>query len=75
MKDLKYEHQSTFPLWEGSNLILGTGKENKIFIVRTPAAIMFLHQILQKFLLWCQKNSLPTQMNLYSPSMFHHTIL
>ena len=28
MKDLKYEHQSTFALWGGSNLILGTGIEN-----------------------------------------------
>ena len=48
MKDLKYEHQSTFPFWEGSNLILGTGKENEIFILRTPAAIKFFHQILKK---------------------------
>ena len=46
MKDLKYEHQSTFPLWGGSNLILGTGTENQIFIVRTPATIKLFHQIL-----------------------------
>ena len=31
MKDLKYEHQSTFSLWGGSNLILGIGRENQIF--------------------------------------------
>ena len=48
MKDLKYEHQSIFPLWGGSNLILGTGMENQIFILRTPAAIKFFHQILKK---------------------------
>ena len=42
MKDLKYEHQSTFPLWGGgSNLILGTGIENQIFFPRTQAAIKF----------------------------------
>ena len=35
MKDLKYEHQSTFPCKGGSNLILGTGTENQIFILRT----------------------------------------
>ena len=33
--------------WEGSNLILGTGKENQIFILRTQAAIKFFHQILK----------------------------
>ena len=49
MKDLKYDHQSTFPLSGMSNLILGTGKENQIFILRTPAAIKFFHQILKKW--------------------------
>ena len=47
MKDLKYEHQSIFPLWGGSNLILGTGTQNQIFILRTPATIKFFHQILK----------------------------
>ena len=31
----------------GSNLILGTGMENQIFILRTPAAIKLFHQILK----------------------------
>ena len=31
----------------GSNLILGTGMENQIFILRTPATIKFFHQILK----------------------------
>ena len=49
MKDLKYEHQSIFPLWGGgSKLILGTGMESQIFILRTPVAINFFHQILKK---------------------------
>ena len=30
-----------FPCGGGSNLILGTGKENQIFILRTPATIKF----------------------------------
>ena len=47
MKDLKYDHQSTFSFWGRSNLILGTGTENQIFIPRTPAAIKFFHQILK----------------------------
>ena len=47
MKDLKYEYQSIFPCGGGSNLILGTGIENHIFILRTPAAINVFHQILK----------------------------
>ena len=31
----------------GSNLILGTGMENQRFILRTPAAFKFFHQILK----------------------------
>ena len=41
MKDLKYEHQNTSPCGGGSNLILGTGKESHIFILRTQAIIKF----------------------------------
>ena len=37
-----------FPCGGGSNLILGTGTENHIFILRTPAAINCFHQILKK---------------------------
>ena len=29
----------------GSNLILGTGSENQIFVLRTPATVKFFHQI------------------------------
>ena len=36
-----------FLCWEGSNLILGIGKEIQIFILRTPAAIKLFHQILK----------------------------
>ena len=37
-----------FPCGGGSNLILGTGTENQIFFLRTPAAIKFFHQIFKK---------------------------
>ena len=40
--------KALFPYRGGSNLILGTGAENQIFIVRTPVAINFIHQILKK---------------------------
>ena len=36
-----------FPCGGGSNLILGTGIENQMFILRTPATIKFFHQILK----------------------------
>ena len=40
--------KALFPSGGGSNLILGTGTENQIIILITPAAITFLHQILKK---------------------------
>ena len=40
--------KALFPSGGGSNLILGTGTKNQIFILRTPAAINFFHQILKK---------------------------
>ena len=62
-----------FPCGGKSNLILGTGIESQIFILRTPAAINFFHQILKKLSLWCKKkNSSP--MDLYDPYMVPYTI-
>ena len=40
--------KALFPCGGGSNSISGTGTENQIFILRTPATIMFFHQILKK---------------------------
>ena len=37
-----------FLCWEGSNLNLGTGKENQIFILRTPATVKFFFTGLSK---------------------------
>ena len=34
-----------FPCGGGSNLILGIGRENQIFFLRTPAAVKFFHKI------------------------------
>ena len=39
--------KAPFPCGGGSNITLGTGTENQIFILRTPAAIKFFHQILK----------------------------
>ena len=73
MKDLKYEHQSPFALWGRVNLILETSRE-KTFFLTTPAAIKFFHQILKNCNSGVKKKSLPTQMHLYSPYMFHYTL-
>ena len=59
MKSLKYEHQSIFPLWGGSNLILGTGMENQILFLITPAAINFFHQILKNCHFGLKKKIIP----------------
>ena len=64
-----------FLCWKGSNLILGTGKENQIFILRTPATVKFFPQIVRKMILWCKKKSLPTQMDLYNTySPLHYSL-
>ena len=63
-----------FPCWGGSNLILGTGKENQVFILRTPAIIKFFHPILKNFHFGVKKKSLLTQMDLYDPYMVPYSI-
>ena len=55
-----------FLCWKGSNLILGTGKENQIFTLRTPATVKFFPQIVRKMILWYKKKSLSTQMDSYN---------
>ena len=37
-----------FPCEGGSNLILGTGSENQICFLRTPAHVNFFHKIVKK---------------------------
>ena len=63
-----------FPCGGGSNLILGTGTENQIFILRTPAAIKFFHQILKNCHFGVKNKSLPTQMDFYDPYMVSYSI-
>ena len=33
-----------FPFGGGPNLVLGIGRKNQIFFLRTPAAVKFFHQ-------------------------------
>ena len=62
------------PCGGGSNLILGTGMENQIFILITPTAINFFHQILKNCDFGVKKTSFLTHMNLYDPYMVPYTI-
>ena len=67
--------EALFPCgWGGSNLILGTDKENQIFILRTPATIKFFSLNSQKLTLWCKEKSFLTHMDLYDPYMVPYTI-
>ena len=59
MKYLKYKHQSILPLWGRSNLILGTGTENQILFLITPAAINFFYQILKNCHFGVRKKIIP----------------
>ena len=63
-----------FPCGGGSNLILGIGTENQIFILITPADIKFFHQILKNCHFDIRKKSFLTHMDLYDPNMVPYTI-
>ena len=68
-------NQSILPLWGGgSNFILGTGMKSQIFILITPAAINFFHQILKNCHFGVRKKSFLTHMDLYDPYMVPYTI-
>ena len=45
MKDLKYEHQSTFPLWGRVKLNFRDRYRKLNVFLRTQVAINFFHQI------------------------------
>ena len=67
--------KALFPVGGGSNLILGTGTENQIFFLRTPAAIKFFSPNSQKMTLWHKnKNHYPLRRisitHIWSPSVF-----
>ena len=66
--------KALFSYGGGSNLNLGTGTENQIFFLRTPAAIKFFHQILKNCHFGVKNKSLPTQMDLNDPYMVSYSI-
>ena len=38
----------------GPNLVLGIGRKNQIFFLRTPAAVKFFHKTVKKMILSCK---------------------
>ena len=71
--------KALFPCGEGSNLILGTGTENQIFILRIPATVTFFASNSQKMTLWCKKNHYPPRWiciaHMWSPTLFPRGII
>ena len=67
------------PCGGGSNLILGIGTENQIFILITPAAINFFHQILKKLHFGVKKKHYPPRWlciaHIWSPTLLCWGIL
>ena len=67
------------PCGGGSKLILETGTENQIFILRTPATNKFFHQILKSCHFGVKKNhSSPIWIciaHIWSPTLFHGGII
>ena len=39
-----------FPFGGGPNLVLGIGRKNQIFFLRTPAAVKFFHRTIRKMI-------------------------
>ena len=66
--------KALFPYGGWSNLILGIGMENQIYILITPATIKFFHQILKNCHFSVKKKSFLTHMDLYDPYMVPYTI-
>ena len=71
--------KALFPCGGGSNLILGTGTENQIFILRTPATIKFFHQILKNCHFGVKKNHYPPRCicmtDIWSSTLFPRGIM
>ena len=72
--------KSFFLCWEGSNLILGTGKENQIFILKNSSHYQVFSLNSQKMTFWCKKkNHYPPRWicmtHIWSPTLFHGRII
>ena len=67
MKDLKYEHQSIFPLWGKVKLNFRDRYRKPNIYSKNSSHYQAFSSNSQKLSLWCKKKSLPTQVNLKDP--------
>ena len=74
MKDLKYGHQSTFPLWGRVKLNFRDRYRKLNVFSKNSSRNQLFSSNSQKLSLWCKKKSLPTHMDLYDPYMVPYTI-
>ena len=75
MKDLKYEHQSIFPLWGSLKLNFRDRYRKPHIYSKNSSRYQFCSSNSQKMTLWCKKKkTLPTQMHLYTSCMVPHMI-
>ena len=70
MKDLKYKHQSTFPLWGRVKLNFRDRYRKLNVFSKNLSHYQLFHQIL-KNCHFCVKKPLPTQMDLYNTYTSH----
>ena len=75
MKDLKYEHQSTFPLCGRVKLNFRDRYRKLNVFSKNSSHYQLFSSNSQKLSLWCKKKSLPTHMDLYDPYMVPYTVL
>ena len=76
MKDLKYEYQSIFSLWERLKLNFRDRYRKSNIYSKNSSHYQFFSSNSQKMTLWCKKKkkTLPTQMHLYTLYMVPHMI-
>ena len=69
MKDLKYEHQSSFPLWGRVKLNFRDRYGKPDIYSKNSSHYQVFSLNSQKLTFWCKKKSLPIQMVLHDPYM------
>ena len=74
MKDLKYEHQRTFPLWRRVKLNFRDRYRTPNIYSKNSSHYQVFHQIPKNCHFRLKKKSLPTQVDLNDPYIIPYTI-
>ena len=79
MKDLKYEHQSTFPLWGRVKLNFRHRYRKLNVFSKNSSHYQLFPSNSQKLSLWCKKNHSPPiwicMIHIWSPTLFPRAII